>query len=125
MVRIQSFSKPFGIKKKCRTNFFSWFSKLVVHLGVAPGATEIRIERCACNNDYCHIDNNGCAPETGQCILTNAPVMLTTGLPLDDIYERLQKQRPILPVIISDNAGRLMECSLFCTDILSFIFVPI
>jgi pyrrolidone-carboxylate peptidase len=77
----------------------------VIHLGVANGSKEIRLEKYACNTDYCHTDNNGCIPETGQCIKNDAPKMLTTSLPLGDICARVRR-RTNLPIIVSDNAGR-------------------
>lgn len=90
-----------------KLDFFSEIlKKLVIHLGVAKGTAEIRLERYACNTDYCHADNNGLVPETGQCIVENASLVLKTGLPLDNICEQVQKQKPNLPVIISENAGR-------------------
>lgn len=77
----------------------------MIHLGVAKGANEIKLERYACNSDYCHLDNNGLVPETGQCIANDAPKLLTTNLPLDEICTRAQA-KTTLPIVVSDNAGR-------------------
>ncbi|CAF4296441.1 unnamed protein product, partial [Rotaria sp. Silwood2] len=80
---------------------------LVIHLGVAKGSKEIRLERYACNTDYCHTDNNGIMPEIGQCIKNAGPKRLMTSLPLRDIRARVQR-RTNLPIIVSDNAGRYL-----------------
>ncbi|CAF0807595.1 unnamed protein product [Rotaria sordida] len=81
---------------------------LVIHLGVAKGSKEIRLERYACNTDYCHADNNGIVPEIGQCIKNGEPKRLMTNLPLRDICARVQR-RTNLPIIVSDNAGRYLS----------------
>ncbi|CAF2609007.1 unnamed protein product [Rotaria sp. Silwood2] len=80
---------------------------LVIHIGVAVGAKEVQIERCACNDDYCYKDNNGCLPEAGRCVKRDAPETLTTHLPIDDICAQVQR-RTNIPVIVSDDAGRFL-----------------
>ena len=57
--------------------------------------------------DYCHTDNTGLVPETGQCIKNDAPRMLRTIIPLVDICARVQ-HRSKLPIIVSDDAGRYL-----------------
>ncbi len=86
---------------------FFIFLQLVIHIGVAVGANEIQIERCACNVDYCHKDNNGTTPRAGRCIKKDAPEILTTLLPVDDICAQV-KRRIDIPVITSDDAGRFL-----------------
>ncbi|CAF0776836.1 unnamed protein product [Adineta steineri] len=95
------------VTKKIPDYWIKYNPTLVIHIGVAQGAKEIRIERCACNTDYCHKDINGTLPETGKCIPDDAPQILTTSLPLDDICVRVQRQTN-LPIVISDNAGRYL-----------------
>ncbi|CAF0983939.1 unnamed protein product [Adineta steineri] len=80
---------------------------LVIHIGVAVGATEIQIERYACNMDYCYPDNNGTLPETGRCVKKDAPEILTTHLPIADVCARVQR-RTNVPVLVSDDAGRFL-----------------
>ena len=79
--------------------------QLAVHLGVATGIGRIQLERQACNTDYCHADNNGSVPEAGRCVAREAPAMLSTGLPLDDLCRRVQRQTDV-PVRVSEDAGR-------------------
>ncbi|CAF0873766.1 unnamed protein product [Rotaria sordida] len=80
---------------------------LVIHIGVAVGTKEIQIERCACNIDYCYQDNDGCLPEDGRCVKKDAPPMLTTLLPVDDICAKVQR-RTNMPVSVSNDAGRFL-----------------
>jgi len=89
---------------------------LVIHLGVAKGSKEIKLERCACNTDYCHIDNIGLVPETGQCIKNDAPKILATNLPLVDICARVKRQTN-LPIVVSDNAGRYLCEYVYCQSL--------
>jgi pyroglutamyl-peptidase len=99
---VQSNRKFFTILKTT----FKYF-QLVIHIGVATGTKGIQLERYACNTDYCHSDNNNTVPDTGRCIKKDAPEKLTTCLPLDDICARV-KRRTNLPVIVSNDAGRLI-----------------
>ncbi|UJR31268.1 hypothetical protein I4U23_018768 [Adineta vaga] len=80
---------------------------LVIHIGVAKGAREIRLEKYACNTGYCHADKNGIVPETGQCIKNNAPNVLMTHVPLNDICACVRR-RINLPIVVSENAGRYL-----------------
>ncbi|CAF1543601.1 unnamed protein product [Adineta ricciae] len=95
------------VSKKIPDYWINYNPTLVVHIGVATGSKEVRMEKYACNTDYFHTDNNGSAPETGQCIKNDAPKVLLAQLPLSDICSRVRRQTP-LPIVVSDNAGRYL-----------------
>ena len=79
----------------------------MVHIGVASGTREIRIERRACNNEYCYPDNNGTTPVHSQCVRHDAPDDLATLLPIDDVCARVAR-RTQTPVKTSSDAGRFL-----------------
>lgn len=80
---------------------------MVVHIGVACGTKEVQIERCACNSNYCHADNDGTLPEAGLCVKNDAPEKISSLLPIDTICSRVQR-RTSVPVSVSDDAGRFL-----------------
>lgn len=79
----------------------------MVHIGVASGTEEIRIERHACNNQYCYPDNNGTTPVHNQCVRHGAADDLATLLPIDDVCARVTR-RTHIPVKTSSDAGRFL-----------------
>lgn len=76
-------------------------------MGVAVGTREIQIEKYACNVDYCYNDNNGTIPNAGRCIKNEAPEILKTLLPVDNICAQVQRRTDV-PVTVSDDAGRFL-----------------
>ncbi|CAF1161491.1 unnamed protein product [Adineta ricciae] len=95
------------VSKKIPDYWIDYNPTLVVHIGVAKGSKEIRMEKYACNTNYCHTDNNGSVPETEQCVKNDAPKVLMAQLPLSDICSRTRR-RTHLTIVVSDNAGRYL-----------------
>ncbi|CAF3088340.1 unnamed protein product [Rotaria socialis] len=95
------------VRTKIPDYWIKYNPTLVIHLGLAKGSKEIRLERFAYNADYCHADNEGTVPEIGQCIKNDSSKRLMTSLPIRDICARVQRQTN-LPIIVSDNAGRYL-----------------
>ncbi|CAF1242387.1 unnamed protein product [Adineta ricciae] len=88
------------VSKKIPDYWINYNPTLVVHIGVATGSKEVRMEKYACNTDYFHTDNNGSAPETGQCIKNDAPKVLLAQLPLSDICSRIFMRIYLLSIIV-------------------------
>jgi len=81
---------------------------LVIHLGLAPGSAEIRIEKFAHNYDYCHVDNNGNLPESQCCVKGEVPEKLCCELPYLDSLPAIVKNKLNMACCVSEDAGRYL-----------------
>ncbi|CAF1538001.1 unnamed protein product [Didymodactylos carnosus] len=79
---------------------------LVIHLGVSPGAKEIRLEKYAHNTNYAALDNLNTIPEN-KCCICDAPEEICSQLPLENVCAFV-KRKSSLPIAVSDDAGRYL-----------------
>ena len=100
-----------------------------MHIGVASGTEEIRIERHACNNQYCYPDNNGTTPVHNQCVRHGAADDLATLLPIDEVCARVARRThiPWKPRAMLDdfsvNSSIINRCSSIANVLSSFMFL--
>ena len=89
--------------------------QIVVHTGLAPGASSIRIERVAVNLMDAKIkDNDGFKPRD-ETINPEGPAAYFSTLPTRKIFERMRKSK--IPSVLSYTAGTFVCNCTFYTSL--------
>jgi pyroglutamyl-peptidase len=75
----------------------------IVCLGLAAGASAIRLERVALNLDDTEQADNAGLSHQGKLIVENGPLAYWSTLPIEKMCDELQKRG--IPAVISNHAG--------------------